>query len=60
MNYYFMKQEEESFVSDLKIYSEGLVLALQNDKFGEILDYVEKMRPLLDSVSKYAEMKKRI
>jgi hypothetical protein len=55
-----MKVEAESFVSDIELYSKGLIVAIQNDKINEAIDYTNKMKELLERVKTYAEMKKRI
>ena len=55
-----MKEEAESFVNDIELYSKGLILAIQGDKFNEAIDYTNKMKELLEQVKTYAEMKKRI
>ncbi len=55
-----MKQDIESIVKDVNRYSEGLVLALQNDKFKEADEYIKKMKNHLDSIRTYLRMKKKI
>lgn len=55
-----MKVETESFVSDIESYSKGLIVAIQNDKFKEAIDYITTMEGLLEQVKTYAEMKKGI
>lgn len=55
-----MKEEAESFVNDIELFSKGLIGAIQNDKFNEAIDYITTMEELLERVKTYAEMKKRI
>jgi predicted translin family RNA/ssDNA-binding protein len=55
-----MKEETESFVNDIKVYSKGLILAIQGNKFQESIDYTNKIKDLLERVKTYAEMKKRV
>lgn len=53
-----MKDTIESLVSDVKIYSNGLINALQNKRQSEALDYVQKMKRCLKTIDEYLEMKK--
>lgn len=55
-----MKDDVENIVNDVKIYSDGLILAIQNDKFDEAMDYMSKMINYLKIVSTYVKMKKSI
>jgi len=55
-----MKNDVENIVNDVKIYSDGLILAIQNDKFDEAMDYVSKMTNQLKIVLTYVKMKKSI
>ncbi len=55
-----MKDDVENIVNDVKIYSEGLILAIQRDKFDEAVDYVSKMTNQLKIVMAYVKMKKNI
>lgn len=55
-----MKDEVENIVNDVKIYSDGLILAIQNDKFDDAMDYVSKMTNQLKIVLTYVKMKKGI
>ena len=55
-----MKKESESLAEDIKIYSDGLILALQKGQIQEGLDYVNKMKFHLEEVRQYLEMKKSI
>jgi predicted translin family RNA/ssDNA-binding protein len=55
-----MKDEAESFVNDIEVYSKGLILAIQGNKFKEAIDYTNKIKELLERVKTYAEMKKRV
>jgi len=55
-----MKDDVENIVNDVKIYSEGLILAIQRDKFDEAVDYVSKMTNQLKIVTAYIKMKKSI
>ncbi len=55
-----MKEDTESFVNDIELFSKGLIVAIKDDKFKEAIDYTNKMKELLERVKTYAEMKKRI
>ncbi|MFB5610044.1 MAG: hypothetical protein ACE5Q5_07480 [Nitrosarchaeum sp.] len=55
-----MKDDVENIVNDVKIYSEGLILAIQRDKFDEAMDYVSKMTNQLKIIKMYVKMKKSI
>ncbi|MBS3922159.1 MAG: hypothetical protein KGZ37_03300 [Nitrosarchaeum sp.] len=55
-----MKDDLENIVNDVKIYSEGLILAIQKDRFDEAVDYVSKMTNQLKIVMAYVKMKKSI
>lgn len=55
-----MKDDVENIVNDVKIYSEGLILAVQRDKFDEAIDYVSKMTNQLKIIMTYVKMKKSI
>ena len=55
-----MKDDVENIVNDVKIYSDGLILAIQNDKFDEAMDYVSKITNQLKIVLTYVKMKKGI
>lgn len=55
-----MKEKSENLAEDIKIYSDGLVLALQKGRIQEGLDYVHKMNLQLEEVRQYLEMKKSI
>ncbi len=55
-----MKEDVESIVNDIKIYSEGLVLALKNEKFQDAQDYAKKMEEHLKTVKAYLKMKKKL
>lgn len=55
-----MKDETETFVNDIELYSKGLILAIKDNKFKDALDYTNKMNELLERVKTYAEMKRRI
>lgn len=55
-----MKDTIDSFVNDVKIYSNGLVTALENNHQSEALGYVQDMKRCLKTVEEYLEMKKDI
>lgn len=55
-----MKDDVENIVNDVKIYSEGLILAIQRDRFDEAVDYVSKMTNQLKIITAYVKMKKGI
>lgn len=48
----------ESSVHDVKIYSQGLITAMQNKNISDIEEYVKKMQLLLDDIVKYADIEK--
>lgn len=55
-----MKEDSTQIAEDVKIYSEGLILAIKNGRIQESLEYVKKMRDHLSHVQNYLEMKKSI
>lgn len=55
-----MKDTIDSFVNDVKIYSNGLITALENKRHSEAQDYVQEMKRCLKSIDEYLEMKKDI
>ena len=55
-----MKEESTQLAEDIKIYSQGLVLSLEEGKIQESMDYVNKMKIHLDKVQEYLELKKSI
>lgn len=55
-----MEEEIDSIVNDVNRYSEGLVLALRNEKFKEADEYVKKMKDHLDAIKSYIRMKKKL
>jgi len=55
-----MKDTIDSLVNDVKIYSNGLINALENNHNSEAMDYVQKMKNCLKIVEEYLEMKKDI
>jgi len=55
-----MKDAIGSFVNDVRIYSEGLITALENERPSEAFDYVQEMKKCLRTVEEYLEMKKDI
>lgn len=48
----------ELTIHDVKIYSEGLITAIQSKKIEEIEDYAKKMENLLKEILKYADIEK--
>ncbi len=51
-----MAQESKHLMlDDLKIYSDGLIVALKQDKLVEAKEYVTTMGNLLETISKYLE-----
>lgn len=48
----------DSSIHDVKIYSEGLITAMENKNVEEIEDYAKKMRTLLEEIRKYADIEK--
>jgi len=55
-----MKKESELLVEDIKIYSDGLILALEKGRIQEGLDYIGNMMRHLEKVRQYLEVKKSI
>lgn len=55
-----MKNTIDSFVNDVKIYSDGLITALENKRQSEAFDYIQGMKKCLKTVEEYLEMKKDI
>jgi len=55
-----MQTDTLSLVEDVKIYSQGLILSIEEGKIQESLDYVKKMRDHLTKIQEYLEMKKSI
>ena len=55
-----MKDTVDSIVNDVKIYSTGLITALENKRHSEAFDYVQNMQRCLKTVEEYLEMKKDI
>lgn len=53
-----MKDDVENIVNDVKIYSEGLILAIQKDRLDEAVDYASKMTNQLKIIMTYVKMKK--
>ena len=58
--YYSMKEDVESIVNDIKIYADGLILALKNERFKEVEDYSRKMEKHIKVVKAYVKMKKKL
>lgn len=48
-------ESKELLIDDLKIYTEGMVTALKQDKLVEAKGYVSDLRNSLDTISKYLE-----
>jgi len=42
-----MKDEVDSIVNDVKLYSDDLITALENKRHSETLDYVQEMKKCL-------------
>ncbi len=55
-----MKEDAEVLIQDIKQYSLGLVKALEEDRYDDILEYKSKMESRLKAVSEYAVMKKKL
>ena len=55
-----MKDVIDSFVNDVKIYSDGLITALENKRQSEAFDYVQEMKKCLKIIEEYLEMKKEL
>lgn len=52
------KDKLDSSIYDVKIYSEGLVTAMEGKNITEIEEYVTKMQNLLKEILKYADIEK--
>lgn len=55
-----MKDTIDSIVNDVKLYSNGLITALENKRHPEASDYVQKIKSCLKTVDEYLEMRKDI
>lgn len=55
-----MKEDVESIVGDIRLYSKGLILAIQKDNPDDAMNYVSKMTHHLKTVRAYIKMKKAI
>ncbi len=55
-----MRKDTLSLVEDVKTYSKGLILSIEEGKIQESMNYVKKMRDHLTKVQEYLEMKKSI
>lgn len=55
-----MKDDVESIVNDIKIYADGLILALKNDRFKEVERLFPKNGKTHQSVKTYVKMKKKL
>ena len=55
-----MKKETESLVEEIKVYSNGLISAIEKGKIQEGLEYVKQMKKHLNEVEQYLEFKKSI
>ena len=50
-----MKDESESLVNGIKIYSDGIIKSIENDKNNEGLEYVQKLKNHLFKIQQYLE-----
>ena len=50
--------EADATANDIKLYAEAILLAIQEEKFGDVAEYVTKIKNNLDKISLYAERKK--
>ena len=57
---FYMEDTVDSFVNDVKLYSNGLVNALENNHYTEASDYIKNMEERFKTIKEYLEMKKRI
>jgi len=55
-----MKDTISTIVNDVKLYSNGLVNALESNHNSDAFEYVQKMKNCLKIVDEYLEMKKDI
>ena len=55
---FIMKDEIESFVNDVKLYSGGLITALENNRYSESQQYVQNMQNCLRTIEEYLVIKK--
>ena len=51
----YMKDESESLVNGIKIYSDGIIKSIENDKNYEGLEYVQKLKNHLFKIQQYLE-----
>jgi len=56
----FMKDTNDSIANDVKLYSNGLIIALENKQHPEYFDCVQKIKKCLKMVDGYLEMRKDI
>ncbi len=55
-----MKDTIDALVNDVKIYSTGLINALENQHQTEAQEYIQNMKKCLKTVEEYLIMKKDI
>ena len=55
-----MKDTIDSIVNDVKLYSSGLITALENKRHSEAFDYIQEMKKCLKTVDEYLVMRKDI
>ena len=55
-----MKETIDSLVNDVKLYSTGLITALENKHHSEAQEYVQNMKNCLKTIDEYLVMKKDI
>lgn len=49
------EESRQIMVDDLKIYSDGLMTALEHDKLGEAREYILRVQRILGNISRYIE-----
>jgi len=55
-----VKDSTESLVHDIRQYSQGLVVALEENRYNDVLYYVTKMQNRLQDVAEYSKIKKKL
>lgn len=50
--------EADTTINDIKIYSEALIVAVNEKRFNDAEEYVNKIQKKLDDIKPYVERKK--
>lgn len=51
-------EEAESTIYDIRLYSDGIALAIREEKYEEAIEYANKMKKKLEDIVVYADRKK--